>query len=125
MSTYGHKPTEQRVWDFFLAALSSVFFLPFSNQLMLAEKTSRLIQLQDPLSFHSFTTWIKPVNSLKDTLSFLEHARIFSRNSREHRSWVFFLGIELLLEGKVEKSSDFHLKWAIPKLPVIKKALGY
>lgn len=38
---------------------------------------------------------------------------------------VFFSGIELLLEEKVEKSSDFHLKLAFVTLSVIKKVSGY
>lgn len=37
----------------------------------------------------------------------------------------FFSGIELLLEEKVEKSSDFHLKLAFVTLSVIKKVSGY
>lgn len=37
----------------------------------------------------------------------------------------FFSGIELLLEEKVEKSGDFHLKLAFAKLSAIKKASGY
>ena len=32
-------------------------------------------------------------------------------------------GIELLLEGKVEKRSDFHLRLAFLKLPVLLKKL--